>query len=48
LQIFNVVISFGGHIVTPFDTCIIVIVENSGIGGIINRIPREERWDIII
>ncbi len=40
LAIFNVENSFGGHIVTPIDTCSIVIVENSEIGGIVDRIPQ--------
>ncbi len=40
LGIFNVVISCGGHIVTPFDTRIIVIVENSGICDIVDWIPQ--------
>ncbi len=40
LTIFDMAISFGGHSVTPFDACIIVIVENSGIGCVIDRIPQ--------
>jgi hypothetical protein len=40
LAIFNVVISFGGHIVTPLDSCIIVVVESSGIGGGADRLPK--------
>ncbi len=38
LAIFNVAISFGGHIKTPLDTRIIVVVENSEIGSIVDRI----------
>ncbi len=40
LGMFKVEISFGGHIVTPFDTHIIVIVENSGVGSVADRIPQ--------
>ncbi len=32
--IFDVAIVFGGHVVTPLDTCIIVIVQDGGTGGI--------------
>jgi hypothetical protein len=28
--VFDVAIAFGGHVVTPFDTCIVVVVEGSG------------------
>jgi hypothetical protein len=28
--VFDVPIAFGGHVVTPFDTCIVVVVEGSG------------------
>ncbi len=30
LLVLNVTIAFGGHVVTPFDTCIIIVIEGSG------------------
>jgi hypothetical protein len=35
LTILNVAIAFGGHIVTPFDTGIVVVVQDGGMGGMV-------------
>jgi hypothetical protein len=35
--ILDVAIAFGGHIVTPLDTRVVVIVQDRGMGGIGDR-----------
>jgi hypothetical protein len=40
LTILNVAIAFGGHIVTPFDTGIVVAVQDGGTGGIVDWIAQ--------
>ncbi len=38
--IFDVAIAFGGHVVMPLDTRVVVVLQDSGMGGIGDRITQ--------
>jgi hypothetical protein len=40
LPILNVAIAFGGHVATPFEKGAVVVVQDGGMGGIINWIAQ--------
>jgi len=40
LAILDVAIAFGGHVMTPFHTGIVVIVKDCGMCGIVNWVPQ--------